>query len=91
MLDETFSGLDLHFQEECIRALKELSDSAQILVSHDLRSALRWAKQVWILHEGKWAYQGPIDEVRVPRALSEIYPGLMFHMRHDQIEWMRKT
>jgi ABC-2 type transport system ATP-binding protein len=61
LLDEPFSGLDPLIREELVQVLsatfREL-DSTVIMTAHDLFAAEALAKTMWVVHQGRFLFQG---------------------------------
>lgn len=60
VLDEPTAGLDPKGAEEVMSLVKKMNDNGTtiILVTHDMELVMKYAKQVFVLHEGKLVYEG---------------------------------
>ncbi|MCI0403143.1 MAG: AAA family ATPase, partial [Acidobacteria bacterium] len=64
MLDEPFAGLDPLVREELLRVIHadvENDSRTLILTSHDLFAVEVLVQDLWILHKGRFIFQGPLD------------------------------
>ena len=65
ILDESTSGLDIMAQEKLwsmIQAIKRKQSITVIMISHDIHEIEKFADRVLILHEGRQAFLGSVDE-----------------------------
>lgn len=78
LLDEPIASLDLYYQLEILRQLKQLADSGYliVIVLHNLELAARYCSRLLILKEGRSYGHGVPQEVITERTLSEV-----FHVR----------
>jgi iron complex transport system ATP-binding protein len=76
-LDEALSQMDLHYQAQIGRLLKNLSSQgyAIVLVSHDLNLASEWSQTGIFMKEGTVVAQGPMRSVLDAELLKRLYPG----------------
>lgn len=60
VLDEPTAGLDPKGSEEVMSLVKKMNDNGTtiILVTHDMELVMKYAKQVFVLHEGKLVFEG---------------------------------
>lgn len=64
LLDEVLAVGDISFRDKCYQRIGELlSNSAVIMVSHDLHSLHRLANTALLLHQGKVIESGQTDQV----------------------------
>lgn len=66
LLDEPFSNLDKNLSKELTFELKQTFtrlNATVVFVSHDVSEALTIADKVFVMHEGKFIYQGTPDGV----------------------------
>lgn len=65
ILDESSSGLDIMAQEKLwsmIQDIKRRQSITVIMISHDIHEIEKFADRVLILHEGRQAFLGSVDE-----------------------------
>ena len=60
VLDEPTAGLDPQGSDEIMNLVKTMNDNGTtiILVTHDMDLVMKYAKQVFVLHEGKLVFDG---------------------------------
>lgn len=76
LLDEPAAGLSPKERELLINLLHSLQDDITLLiVEHDMEVALRVAKRVIVLHEGKVLVSGTPEEVTANKIVQDIYLG----------------
>ncbi|MDD3535401.1 MAG: ABC transporter ATP-binding protein [Candidatus Cloacimonetes bacterium] len=76
LLDESLSQLDINFQVEIIRLLKELSTAqgkAIVLVSHNLNLAANYADKMILLKQGRLIASGTPNEVMQEALLAKLF------------------
>lgn len=76
LLDEPTAHLDLNFQKEIMDKLCELSCERGLTViftMHNVSLALRYAKRVVLLHEGRVVADGTPSEIMQSPVLADIY------------------
>lgn len=76
LLDESLSQLDINFQVEIMRLLKELSTAqgkAIVLVSHNLNLAANYADNMILLKNGRLIASGAPNTVMQEALLSELF------------------
>ncbi|MBI4566052.1 MAG: ABC transporter ATP-binding protein [Planctomycetes bacterium] len=75
LLDEPTSHLDIHFQVEILRLLKNHVDAggASVAVMHDLNLAAAFASRVVLLQEGRVTGEGPPREMLVEEKLKSVF------------------
>ena len=81
LLDEPISNLDIAHQFEIMELLQHINreeGKTILLVIHDLGMALRYCRQLLLLHQGVIHYQGPINEGLTPANIATV-----FHIRAD--------
>ncbi len=67
LFDEPTVGLDpinLYNIEQLIMKLKERRDRTLVIVTHDVESAFRLGDSIVMLHEGKFIFEGPPEELK---------------------------
>lgn len=65
-LDEPIANLDINYQSEIFRVLKKFNEEMNktiVIITHDINHALRFARRVVLLKEGKVVREGRADEV----------------------------
>lgn len=65
-LDEPIANLDINYQSEIFRMLKKFNEEMNktiVIITHDINHALRFARRVVLLKEGKVVKEGKADEV----------------------------
>lgn len=85
MLDEPVNHLDLAYEKQIFGLIGQWLDQpgrAVISVVHDLSLAKRYGTHALLMHDGRCAAQGAIEEVLTPQNLQQAY-GL------DVYQWMR--
>ncbi|MBT8201637.1 MAG: ATP-binding cassette domain-containing protein, partial [Acidimicrobiia bacterium] len=75
LLDEPSGGLDVGHEVLLLRELRNLAKQRRgvIAVFHDLNSAAALADRVILLHRGRVAGQGTVEQVMDENTLSEVY------------------
>ena len=84
LLDEPISNLDIAHQFEIMELLRTLNRQERktiLLVVHDLNMALRYCRQLMLIHHGKILYHGPIDQGLTPQNIATV-----FHVRAQLVE-----
>lgn len=78
ILDEPTSGLDPHGSLEVIRILEEVADrgTAVIMASHHLQEVEQLCGQIVILHQGRVAAAGSLDELLATGEHTLVMSGL---------------
>ena len=80
LLDEPFSNLDKNLSSELTIELKQIFErfnATVIFVSHDIKEALSIADQIYVMHEGKFIFEGSKEKLfktkdeRITRLLKE--------------------
>ena len=80
LLDEPFSNLDKNLSSELTIELKQIFErlnATVIFVSHDIKEALSIANQIYVMHEGKFIFEGNKEKLfktkdeRITRLLKE--------------------
>ncbi|MFP4351417.1 MAG: heme ABC transporter ATP-binding protein [Puniceicoccaceae bacterium] len=75
LMDEPTASLDLTFQQEIFAIARDWADrgAAVLLVLHDLDQAMRWARSVTLLHEGRVVGCGEPAAVLTPEVIETVY------------------
>ncbi len=76
LLDEPTAHLDLRYQVNLLEEIRRLAHRdglTALLILHDLNLVARFADEVALLDEGRWALQGPPEFVLTSTWLSHIY------------------
>jgi len=76
LLDEPLEGLAPIIVEELVRALKNIEDTAMILVEQHAEIALSLAEQALVIERGRIAHAGASTELLGNAALLERYVGV---------------
>lgn len=81
LVDEPTSHLDLSHQLQVMAVLQAQAQSgrAVVVAVHDLGLAARYCHRLVLLHHGRVAAQGTVDEVLRPDLLREVY-GVAVHV-----------
>lgn len=74
LLDEPLAGLDWHHQLATLRLLREYAALGLTVVAsiHDINLACQYADDIWCLHQGALAAQGP-PEVITPELIAQVF------------------
>jgi len=92
LLDEPMNSLDVAQQAALDRILLELCEGGVTVVmsSHDLNHALRYARQVWLMHKGKLVAQGGPD-ILTPQQLEQTWtvPFREVNLEGERFLWPR--
>lgn len=74
-LDEPVSSLDIYYQHELLRQLRELIGERVVLIAvlHDLNLALQYADRMLFLREGVLAAEGAVPAVVRPQLIREVF------------------
>ncbi|MCC6313948.1 MAG: ATP-binding cassette domain-containing protein, partial [Thermomicrobiales bacterium] len=76
LLDEPAAGLSPGERGRLSELLLALDPAISVLlIEHDLDVALRVAKRVTVMHEGRIIAEGSPDEIRANRAVQDVYLG----------------
>jgi iron complex transport system ATP-binding protein len=65
-LDEPIANLDINYQNEIFRMLKKFNEEMKktiVIITHDINHALRFARRVVLLKNGRIVREGMVDEV----------------------------
>lgn len=76
LLDEPTAALDLRHQTELLQRARDWAchqGVGVVAVLHDLNLALRFADQVWVMHEGRCVAQGDPTQVLTPACLAQVW------------------
>jgi len=75
LMDEPTASLDLTFQQEIFAIARDWANrgAAVLLILHDLDQAMRWARTVTILNEGRVAGRGDPVQVLTPELIEQVY------------------
>jgi branched-chain amino acid transport system ATP-binding protein len=81
MLDEPASGLSRGERERLVDLLDALAaDVTLLLIEHDMDVALRVARRVVVMADGKTIAEGTPDEVRASKLVHDVYLGSVSHI-----------
>ena len=82
LLDEPTASLDLTFQQLVFDIANEWAEAgaAVLMVLHDLNQAMRYARTVTVMHEGRVFNRGEPKEILTPELIREVY--------HVQARWI---
>lgn len=88
LLDEPTSSLDLAHQLELMRLARRMSRRSTGIgvVLHDLNLAARFCDEIAIMHDGRIAASGPVDEVFENELLSDVFGTDIRVEWHDVLE-----
>ncbi len=84
LCDEPLSSLDLHHQREVLAlvdGLRRSTDTAVLMVTHEINPVLPYADRILYLVDGRWALGSP-DEVMTSERLSALYGSPVEVLRH---------
>lgn len=87
LLDEPTAHLDLKYQDEVLKLVRELAldeDFAVVIALHDLNLVARFADRVALLSDGRVRNVGEPAQVLTPDELSEVY-GIEIHVSSHPI------
>lgn len=79
LLDEPTNHLDIGYQHELLGLIRDLTATTTLVVLHDLNLAARYCDRLVLLHRGRVAAAGPVEEVLTPAVLEPVY-GVSVHM-----------
>ena len=80
MLDEPASGLSRGERERLVDLLDSLAaDVTLLLIEHDMDVALRVARRVVVMADGRTIAEGTPDEVRASKLVHDVYLGSEAH------------
>ncbi|MDQ2660524.1 MAG: ABC transporter ATP-binding protein [Actinomycetota bacterium] len=82
LLDEPTNHLDIHFQHEVLGLVRDLGVST-IIVLHDLNLAARYCDSLVLLHRGRVAATGAVEDVLDPAVLEPVY-GIRIETVHAE-------
>jgi iron complex transport system ATP-binding protein len=77
LLDEATSNLDLHYQVEAFKVMKDANNEGTgiVVVSHDLNIPLEFCKEALWLKNGEQVARGPLKETLDEALLRKLYPA----------------
>ena len=76
MLDEPAAGLSRAERVKLTEMLLELDESITlVLIEHDMDVALRVARWVTMMHDGRVIVEGTPDEIRADQTVHDLYLG----------------
>lgn len=75
LVDEPVANLDIHYQKEVMQILADYARSGHgvLIAIHDLSLAARYCDRLCLLHQGRQARTGAIDEVLNRQILSSVF------------------
>jgi iron complex transport system ATP-binding protein len=75
LLDEPTASMDLAHQHATLQqARQSAADGAAVLaVLHDLNLALRYADDLWVLHQGRLVASGPVVATLTPALIRDVF------------------
>jgi branched-chain amino acid transport system ATP-binding protein len=76
LLDEPLEGLAPIIIEELVRVLRNIEDTAMVLVEQHAEIALSLTEQALVIERGRIAHAGPSTELAANAALLERYVGV---------------
>jgi iron complex transport system ATP-binding protein len=82
LLDEPVTHMDLKYQCELLRTIKDLKDNFQktiIVVFHDINQAIEISDSVYLLKNGHVYKAGASDQVITEQAIQDVY-GVCAHI-----------
>lgn len=75
LLDEPTASLDMKYEEEIFKILKELKNEnkGMIAIIHNLRTAIKYCDKLILLHDGKAVQVGTPEEIITEENLLKVY------------------
>ncbi|MFW6175665.1 MAG: ABC transporter ATP-binding protein [Acidobacteriota bacterium] len=75
MLDEPTAALDIRHEMAILGLLRDAADEGRtvVLITHHLNVAARFSDRVLLLHDGRVAAEGPVQEVFTAEILQSVY------------------
>ena len=88
LLDEPVNHLDIHHQHDVMKILTtNNSDSANILVLHDVNLAVRYCDHALLIYGDGSTKHGICSEVLTEKYLSELYQHPLDEIKHNGQRW----
>ena len=80
LVDEAVANLDLHYQRDVMRLLREYAEAghAVIIAIHDLSLAAKFCDRICLLGNNRLVKTGRVDEVLTERILSSVFNAEVF-------------
>lgn len=73
LLDEPTNHLDIGYQHELLGLIRGLAATTTLVVLHDLNLAARYCDALVLLHRGRVAAAGPVEQVLTPEIIEPVY------------------
>ncbi|MFD2937895.1 heme ABC transporter ATP-binding protein [Spirosoma flavum] len=85
-LDEPISALDIHYQHQILKLVRELASHNMIVfvIVHDINLALQYAQKVILLDQGRIYGIGHPDEVLTESAIETVFKLKTYFMTHPE-------
>lgn len=85
-LDEPISALDIHYQHQILRLVRELASQNMIVfvIVHDINLALQYAQKVILIDQGRIYGIGHPDDVLTQTAIETIFQLTPYFMTHPE-------
>ncbi len=73
LLDEPTAGLSRVETDQMIQLIQQLTETALILVEHDMKVVMALADTITVMHQGGILAQGTPDEIRAHQRVQDVY------------------
>ncbi|GAB4032468.1 heme ABC transporter ATP-binding protein [Spirosoma jeollabukense] len=85
-LDEPISALDIHYQHQILKLVRELASQNMVVfvIVHDINLALQYAQKVILIDQGSVYGIGHPDDVLTPAAIETVFQLRPYFMTHPE-------
>jgi branched-chain amino acid transport system ATP-binding protein len=73
LLDEPTAGLNRTETDQMVHLIKALTNTALLLVEHDMKVVMALAETITVMHQGRILARGSPDEIQANQLVQEVY------------------